>query len=182
MNVASELRLPRPAHPSEDIAARLARYRWPDGRRMQMFDAMANSPNAFRDLSTATTCCLTGEIVPRSREILILRVLALTKAEAEHELHVALFANEVGLSDAEIGALSRCTVLPDLFDGREKLLVSLAEEIVGQHNLTDATWDGLVTHFSPGQLAELLMIATQYLKVAVLNNALRILEPKGDEN
>lgn len=167
-------RLTRPSTLSDELAGRLDRYVAPDGAPMALFEAMAHSPLAFRDLTTATTCCLTGEVDSRKRELLILRVLTQAGAQAEVALHIALFSETAGITCKEAALLMDLAADLERYPPEERVLFALADEVHGSHDVCDETWTRLVEHYSPTQCAELLMIVTQYLKIAVLNNALRL--------
>ncbi|MBU2867435.1 carboxymuconolactone decarboxylase family protein [Pacificibacter marinus] len=172
----------RPDALPDELAGRLDRYVWPDGAPMALFEAMAHSPQAFRDLTTATTCCLTGEIDVRKRELLILRVLVQAGAQAEVALHIALFSKAAAITAMEAELLADPAADLEGYPPEERVLLALADEVHGSHDVCDETWARMVKYYPPTQCAELLMIVTQYLKIAVLNNVLRLNAVQGEDH
>ncbi len=163
---------------TEDLAA-LRAYRLPDGRPMELFRACARNPAVLDDLRRATTTCLRDLGLPvRDREIVILRTLARSGAEAEWALHVALFAAEAGLSAAELAGLCGTGIG---FPGRaERDLIELADVCHDRDGRVDEeTWHRWRARRPDEELLALLTVAGQYRKVALLTNALGLAAPDG---
>jgi alkylhydroperoxidase family enzyme len=107
----------------------------------------------------------------REREIMINRTCARTGSEYEWGVHIAFFAKAVGLSDEEVAA----TTSKDggkVFQGREALIVRLADELHDTSTIGDALWSDLKAAFSDEQILELILLAGFYHTVAYLTNGL----------
>ncbi|MFC7260527.1 MULTISPECIES: carboxymuconolactone decarboxylase family protein [Streptomyces] len=172
-------RLPGPAPADEETRRLLEPYRLPDGRPLPIFQALAHSRAALDDLRRATAACLQGTALPpRTREIAVLRVCARAGAEAEWAVHVEMFAEQAGLGVDEV----RATAAPgvqDLWPVRDALVIRLADEIHDGCTVSDELWIGLARTYAPQEIVELLLVVTQYLKVACLTNALGLRAPEG---
>jgi 4-carboxymuconolactone decarboxylase len=113
-----------------------------------------------------------GTLDPIEREIVILRTCARCRSEYEWGVHVAIFADAVGLTAAQVAA----TVDDDaaVWTPRQTILIRLADELHDSATVSDALWSDLMEHWKPSQLVELLALAGQYRVVAYFTNALRI--------
>lgn len=180
-NTDPDPRLLRPGSLDSPTREVLARYALPDGRPLALFEALAHSPAALTDLRRATAACVGHTTLPvRHREILVLRTVARAGAEAEWAVHVALFGAEAELSAADLDALaSPAPPPPGRFTAPERLLVALADALHDTRDVDDALWAALAAHWNRRGLADLLLVATQYAKVALLGTALRIPVPDG---
>ncbi|MET9084923.1 carboxymuconolactone decarboxylase family protein [Streptomyces sp. NPDC004237] len=172
-------RLPGPAPVDEETRRLLDPYRLPDGRPLPIFQALAHSRAALDDLRRATAACLNGTALhARTREIAVLRVCARAGAEAEWAVHVEMFAARAGLSEDDV----RATVAPgvrECWPLRDALVVRLADEIHDGSTVSDGLWAELAETYTVQEIVELLLVVTQYLKVACLTNALGLQVPEG---
>ncbi|MEV5842351.1 hypothetical protein AB0M32_10315 [Streptomyces sp. NPDC051985] len=173
-------RLPGPPVPADEETRKLLDpYRLPDGRPLALFQVLAHSRAALDDLRRATSACLKGiALDARTREIAVLRICARAAAEAEWAVHVEMFAAEAGLGEDEV----RATAAPGVWRGwsaRDALLVRLADEIHDGCTVSDGLWAELADEYTPREIVELLLVVTQYLKVACLTNALGLRAPEG---
>ena len=107
---------------------------------------------------------------PRDREVLVLRSLALGKDvyEAHHHIQIAL---KVGLSEADIAMVrTGDPALPEW----DRLLVSVADELVADQQLSDATWAALGARYSQPQQMEVVFLVGCYNVMAMLTNCFGI--------
>ena len=111
----------------------------------------------------------------RPREILILRVLMAAGAEAEVQTHVALFAERAMITDRDLDELRRPA--PRGLDPEDQLMVEVADAMSAGGAIRDEVWSQLVDRFEVTGAIEAIFIAAQYLKVAVMNNALKVVPP-----
>jgi len=118
-------------------------------------------------------------VTPRQREVLLLRVTARCRCAYEWGMRVHYFAEEAGLSEAQIhasvhGDADDASWLPD-----DKMLVRLADELHDTIAVSDALWNDLRAAFSNEAILQLLLMAGYYRTVAYLANGLRLpLEPE----
>lgn len=96
----------------------------------------------------------------RVREMIIVRTSWIRRGEYEWVQHVR-FARHVGLSDAEIDALSG---RPDatVWDPMAAALVQTVDEICDTHYLSDATWNALSEFFDRTQLMDIVFTTCAY--------------------
>ncbi|MFF0148430.1 carboxymuconolactone decarboxylase family protein [Amycolatopsis sulphurea] len=169
-----------PAPLTVEQAETLRPYRLPGGTIIPLFAALAHSPGALGDLRRATKACLAEtDLSVRHREIVILRVCALTGAEPEWAVHVALFAGQAGLGPAELAATLAPTTESRCWTPRETMLLGAVEQLCEHLTIDDDLWQRLSAVWTSRQLVELLTVTAQYHKVAMLTNAFRLPVPEG---
>lgn len=176
-------RLTQPATLAPSVAALLDEFVLRRGQPLPIFAALAHSPLALEDLAHGTQGAINGTTLPiRQREILILRTLARWNARAEWDIHVLLYAQEASLSTAELATIGGAPQYRR-WNVAERLLLDVADSMRDSDGLEQNLWDALSWRFTAKECAEVLMIATQYIKVALLTRALAIpsLVPAGPD-
>lgn len=119
-----------------------------------------------------------GSITLREREIVIDRTCARCGCEYEWGVHVAFFAERVGLTTEQVTAIADGD--PAALPERERLLVRLVDALHDEARVDDVLWAALRGHFGEEQLVELVAVAGFYHLISFMANALRIpLEPFG---
>ena len=115
-----------------------------------------------------------GSIGLREREIVIDRTCARCGSEYEWGVHVAFFAERVGLTAAQVAAT--CAPEPEAgaFPERERLLLRLVDALHDRTGVDDALWAALRAHWTDAQLVELIALAGFYHLISFVTNALRI--------
>ena len=115
-----------------------------------------------------------GSIGLREREIVIDRTCARCGSEYEWGVHVAFFAERVGLTAAQVAAT--CAPEPEAgaFPERERLLLRLVDALHDRTRVDDALWAALRAHWTDAQLVELIALAGFYHLISFVTNALRI--------
>lgn len=113
-----------------------------------------------------------GSITLREREIVIDRTCARCGSEYEWGVHVAFFAERVGLTPEQVAATAGGD--PAAFPERERLLLRLVDELHDRAQVTDELWAALRAHFAEEQLIELVALAGFYHLISFVTNALRI--------
>ena len=91
-----------------------------------------------------------GSITLREREIVIDRTCARCGSEYEWGVHVAFFAEQVGLTAEQITATAGGD--PDAFPERERLLLRLVDALHDEAQVSDELWAALRVHWSDGPL------------------------------
>jgi alkylhydroperoxidase family enzyme len=130
---------------------------------------MANHPALYRAFMPFGDKLVSGSDLPhRDREILVLRTVGLCNEayEAAHHLHMG---RDAGLTDAEIEAAR--TGGPGLPEA-DRILVSAAEELVGDHCLTEPTWQVLARRYSTQQMIELVFLVGNLTMLSMVTNSL----------
>lgn len=165
-----------PPYP-EPVRAALDRI-MPDGvPPLALFRTLARNERVFLRVM-AGGLLDRGSIGLREREIVIDRTCARCRSEYEWGVHVAFFAERVGLSPEQVAATAGGD--PAAFPERECLLLGLADALHDRARVEDALWAALRARFTDEQLIELVALAGFYHLISFLTNALRIpLEPYG---
>ena len=123
----------------------------------------------WTDMTQAVYEC---EVDPRLREIGICRQAH--AANADYELHLHRFiAQNNGVTEDDLEAVVSESTVRSL-DPRANLVCRVADELEGDANLSDETFDGLYREFGRRGATELLFILSFYCAVARLSNATRI--------
>jgi alkylhydroperoxidase family enzyme len=111
----------------------------------------------------------------RDREIVIDRTCALCGCEYEWGVHVARFAPRAGLTPAQIGSLTHGSSADTCWtNGRDQLLLDVADALHTHHDIDEALWGRLVLEFSPQQLLDLLMLCGWYHAISFTARATRL--------
>lgn len=99
----------------------------------------------------------------RSREIVIDRTCARCGCEYEWGVHVAFFADRVGLGADQVASLTHGG--PDdacWSDPRERLLIRLVDHLHESSHVPDDLWAELAASFSDPQVLDLLLLVGWY--------------------
>jgi alkylhydroperoxidase family enzyme len=115
----------------------------------------------------------------RDREIVIDRTCARCGCEYEWGVHVAFFAERVGLTPAQVRSLT--VGAPDdpcWTDERDRLLVAAVDALHDESDIDDALWARLAAVFDERQLLDLLLLCGWYHAISYCARAARTpLEP-----
>ena len=122
---------------------------------------------------------LEGTVDDRERELLILRLAHCTQNSYLWIEHTPLGA-AAGLAPSELQAI-RSGPEADCWNDRECLLLRAADELIGDHVVSDSTWLGLAEYFEESQLLELLFLIGSYSCLAMVLNSAG-LEPRTEED
>jgi alkylhydroperoxidase family enzyme len=142
--------------------------------RLNIFKMMAHAETNFRPLVLLGTSILTQQqLSPRLRELAILRVARLSRAEYEWVQHVPI-AKMTGVSDEQVAALERDQTTASCFDPVDALVLRATEEIVRDCGPSDATFAELQARFSNREIVELVLAVGFYMVMARLMVSTRI--------
>lgn len=157
---------------SEAVQKTFERLMPPGVPPLVLFTTLARSERAFSRFMAAGLLDK-GPLPMREREIMIDRTCARTGSEYEWGVHIALFAERVGLSEAEIAATVAAGV-HDVWTSREQLIIRLADELHDTSTISEGLWSALEAEFSDDQILELILLAGFYHTVAYLTNGLKL--------
>jgi alkylhydroperoxidase family enzyme len=134
---------------------------------------LANNPGLFRRFMPFAGKLLgAGKLSARDRELAILRTAWLCGSEYEWGHHVRI-GREAGLSDAEIEACKRGAGAAG-WSEHDAAVLTAADELIGDHRVSDGTYDRLSEVLTTEQLIELLFLVGNYTMLAGFLNSLNV--------
>jgi alkylhydroperoxidase family enzyme len=166
-----------PATASPQVQETFARLPVP----LRVFQMMAHAETAFRPLIALGTAILGAqELSPMLRELVILRVAALSPSRYEWGQHVPI-ALAVGATADQVAAVERGDVEAACFDARTRLGLRFATEVLRDVRASDATFADAKAAFSPREIVELILTVGYYMTVARIleTTAVDLDEPAG---
>ncbi|HEV8482804.1 MAG TPA: carboxymuconolactone decarboxylase family protein [Blastocatellia bacterium] len=151
-----------------------------DGQIYNIFGTLARHPLLLKRWLVFGSHILSKSTLPaREREIAILRMGWLCRAEYEWGHHVAIGKN-AGLSADD---LDRVAKGPDAsgLDPFESTLIRAVDELHANSFIGDSTWRALAERYTTEQLMDLLFTAGQYKMVSMVLNSLGVQLEEGFE-
>jgi predicted acyl esterase/alkylhydroperoxidase family enzyme len=150
------------------------------GRLYNVFKTMANHPDLARDWMTFASYILRrSSLPPRDREVLILRIGWLCKAEYEWAQHMRVGKN-AGLTDDDVRRISEGPTAAGLTD-HDRLLLQAADELHDDAMISDATWTQLAKSYSTQQMMDVVFTIGQYNLVSMALNSFGVQLDEGLE-
>lgn len=163
-----------PPYP-EPVGETLRRMMPPDVEPLKLFRTVAwNEHVLARFRQTGAYLLNFGKLEPIEREIVLHRTCARCGCEYEWGVHAAVFARQVGLSDAQLEATASGDEDDPVWSPRQSLLVRLADELHDTASVSDALWEELSQNWDPPALIELVAVAGFYHLVSFTANAARV--------
>ena len=145
------------------------RKMFPEGRTINIFRTLAHHPKLLKRWLVFGAHVLGKSTLPeRDRELVILRVGWLSRAEYEWSRHV-LIARGCGISDEEIERVIDGPEAPGWSD-RERALLRGSDELHSDHFVSDTTWADLTAHYDTQQLMDFVFTVGQYNMVSMALN------------
>ncbi len=145
----------------------------PQRQGYNVYRTMARHPKMMARWFTFASYVLSeSTLPPRHREMVILRIGWLCRAEYEFAHH-ARIGRSVGLSPEEI---SRITEGPQAsgWDPFEAALLQAVDELRSQAFITGPTWDLLARRYDSNQLMDLVITVGEYNLVSMMLNTLGV--------
>ena len=140
------------------------------GKVLNVFATLARHPKLVEDYSPFVWYILREQTLPaREREILILRIGWLCKAEYEFGQHT-IVGKGAGLTDEEILRITRGPDEPG-WSEPEAALLRAADELFHEAIIADATWKILSRHYDEKQLMDVVFTVGQYNMVSWMLNS-----------
>jgi hypothetical protein len=111
----------------------------------------------------------------RDREIVIDRTCARCGCEYEWGVHVAFFAERVGLDRVQIGSLTRGSAEdPCWIEERDRLLIRTVDALHDYSDIDDGLWQELARSFSDANLLDLLLLCGWYHAISFVARGTRV--------
>ena len=150
-------------HATPEIAALAAKIRGARGGQLHVFyRALLHTPalaSAWFELNNAVRF-RTG-LGDRVRELVIMRVAALTGCAYVWRVHEAQYAAPAGVTPREVEAL-RDWRESGVFDARESALLAYVDAMTSDVAVPDAVFDGMGRHFSARETVEVTVLVGAY--------------------
>jgi alkylhydroperoxidase family enzyme len=143
------------------------------GRVINIFATLAHHPDLLRRWLVFGNHVLgKSTLSARERELAILRVGFLCRAEYEWGQHV-LIARGIGISDDEIAWIAEGPEAAG-WSPLEAALLRATDELHREQRVGDATWQELSAHYDVKQLLDLIFTVGQYTLVSMALNTLGV--------
>ena len=111
----------------------------------------------------------------RDREIVIDRTCAQCGCEYEWGVHVAFFAERVGLSNEHIRSITHGSGSdPCWHTDRDRCLIEAVDELHHHSTLSDPLWERMRLHFTDQELLDLLMLCGWYHAISFAANGAQV--------
>ena len=165
---------------SDEVRDQLANLMRAGGRVPNIFKTLAHHPKLMkRWLVFGNHILAKNSLSPRQRELAILRIGWLCRAEYEWGQHVVI-SRGIGISDEDI---QRVADGPDAsgWDPLEATLLRAVDELHDDAMITDPTWKALSEHYDTHQLMDLVFTVGQYNLVSMALNTLGVQLDEGIE-
>ena len=167
-------RIPYPDIASDAAVAPLAQQITAErGRMLNLYRMLLHSPPFARGwLNFFTAVRQQGSLDARYRELAILRIAVLNRADYEFAQHVP-FAGKAGLSAAQIEAVKTDPASP-LFDARDRAVLAYAATMTRDIEVPDPLFAEVRTLFAERDVVELTVTVAGYNLVSRFLVALQI--------
>ena len=112
-------------------------------------------------------------VTPRIvRELVIMRTAQIVRSDYEMNQHIPM-ALKSGLTQQQLNELAKWRD-SKLFDERQRAVLAYLEQLLAGGDVDDNTFAALAKHFSPQEIIEISVTATNYYGTGLLARALRI--------
>lgn len=112
-------------------------------------------------------------VTPRVlRELVILRTAQIVRSDYELNQHYPM-ALKAGLTQQQIDEVARWRG-SKLFDDKQRAVLAYVEQLLAAGDVDDATFATLSSHFTPQEIIEISVTATNYYGTGLLTRALKI--------
>lgn len=143
------------------------------GRVLNIFSTLAHHPQLLRRwLGFGSHVLAQSTLSPRWRELVILRIGWLCRAEYEWAQHVVI-GRQVGLTAEDIAALKHGPEHAH-WSAIEGALLRATDELHHESCISDATWQQLNAELSTQQVLDLIFAVGQYTLVSMALNSLGV--------
>jgi AhpD family alkylhydroperoxidase len=143
------------------------------GRISELYRVLLNSGPLAKGWEGMLTAVRNQSSVPADlRELMILRVAVLNRAQYEFDAHVP-HAQKAGTSDAKIAAVREAGISP-LFNDDEKLVLELTDAMTRDIDVTEALMDRLKARLDARAVVETVATVAAYNMVSRFLVALQV--------
>ena len=151
-----------------------------DGRVYNIFSTLARHPKLLKRWLVFGNHIMAKSLLPaREREIVILRMGWLCRAEYEWGHHVAI-GKQAGLGAQDIERIATGPDAPG-WDPFEAVLLRAVDELHANCRIGDSTWKALAARYNTQQILDLVFTAGQYRLVSMALNSIGVQLEEGFE-
>ena len=156
-----------------ELAALEAKILQERGNISPLYQILLNAPEIAQGWEALLTAIRNrNSLSPAIREMIILRVAVLNRANYEFDAH-APHAIKAGMSQEKIESLKDSTI-SDVFDEKECLILRLTDVMTQDIQVPDTVFDQVRPYFNDQEILELVATISAYNMVSRLLNALHI--------
>jgi hypothetical protein len=171
----------KPLEPPYDADAETAAALERLGPPIQLFRIFARRPDLSHGIAGWGRYYLSRQsaLTLRQRELVIDRTTVLCGADYEWGVHVAVFAEKVGLTQDQLRSLGGAGALdPCWTDPSDVAVLQAVDELHSSNDLDDATWMALTDAIGDAGALDLVLLCGWYHAISYAVRALRLpLEP-----
>ena len=138
-----------------------------------LFRTLARNPRVYGRIA-AGGLLDKGTLTLRQREIVIDRTCARCGAEYEWGVHIAFFAERVGLDAGQQAAIVHDDAAADCWSEEERLLIRLVDALHDEQRLPEPLWQALTASFSDEQIIELIVLCGFYHTISFVARGLEL--------
>ena len=143
------------------------------GRISPLYQILLNAPEIAQGWEALLTAIRNrNSLSPAIRELIILRVAILNRADYEFDAHVP-HALKAGVSNEKIQAIKQLEISP-LFDQEDQLILKFTDVMTKEIQGPDSLFNQLKPLFDDQKILELVATISAYNMVSRLLNALHI--------
>jgi len=143
------------------------------GRISPLYQTLLNAPEIAQGWEALLTAIRNrNSLSPAIREMIILRVAILNRADYEFDAHEP-HALKAGVSPEKIAAIRQVKLAP-IFSEQEILILNLTDVMTKEIQVPDELFDQVKPHFDDTQRLELVATIAAYNMVSRLLNALHV--------
>jgi hypothetical protein len=111
----------------------------------------------------------------RDREIVIDRTCARCRCEYEWGVHVAFFADRVGLTSEQVASLTHgASTDPCWSNPRDRVLIEVADALHERSRVDDGLWERLAGELTEAEILDLLMLCGWYHAISFAANGVEL--------
>ena len=156
-----------------ELAALEAKILQERGNISPLYQILLNAPEIAQGWEALLTAIRNrNSLSPARREMIILRVAVLNRANYEFDAH-APHAIKAGMSQEKIESL-KDSKISDVFDEKECLILKLTDVMTQDIQVPDTVFDQVRPYFNDQEILELVATISAYNMVSRLLNALHI--------
>ena len=161
----------------ESVGAVLERMMPPGAPPIALFRTFAHNPAMTAGVNGWGSYYLSKQssLSLRTREIVIDRVTARCECEYEWGVHIAFFAEKVGLTSDQVRSLTFGSPADACWeDPADRLTIELVDELHDTSTIGDDLWSRLTARFETPQLLDMMLLAGWYHAISYVARATEV--------